>query len=135
MNTLQLELTKLIGSKELSFGCIVINKRIARVITKDYPQWDMPEPWNLRYVCIDDGENIFTSTLTEHEIIWHPATLSDFHKWMNENVFHWSQWYESITYDIDWRSYASILYDSSKELLEQSTETLQQIINLIISNS
>lgn len=67
----------------------------------------------------------------DSEMTISPATLSDFHRWMNEKVKWWEQCSLYISHD-DTRLY--IPYDSSKDLLEQSDDTLKQIIELISSN-
>lgn len=129
MNDLQLSLTRLIGKKELTFGCLTYRNRLSRIISKDYPQWELSEPWNLRYICIDDWENIYTSWLTDTEIIGHPATLTDLHRWMNKNNI-WEDYFEQ---DCDFIRYNGIefQYISSKDLLDQDEETLKQIISII----
>lgn len=147
MTPLQLELTRLIGKKELSFGCLVTVQSTDlrhRYVWYD-EEYEVDTEEEFYYVCKYDGilysdrngcETLWKMWANWNdwkiiEIIWHPATLADFHRWMNENVFYWSQWYESFSYDKNWISYDNIPYDSSKELLDQSEETLQQIISLI----
>ena len=137
MTPLQLELTRLIGKKEWSAWLIVKDNYwiILTLVWEKQFDWDddvyfyAPE-----HKEISHWFNNEEYTRKKWEIISHPATLSDFHRWMNENVFYWSQWYESFSYDKNWISYDNIPYDSSKELLDQSEETLQQIIELIASN-
>jgi len=78
-------------------------------------------------------------------------TLSDFHRWMNKHFKEdWMQDEKEIGYVLKLKEYfdydlntqmialkptIAIYYDSSKDLLEQSTETLTQIIELITNNS
>ena len=101
MTPLQLELTRLIGKKELMFGC---------TDTLEVGYFHNPEKQIMK-------------------IIGHPATLSDFHRWViNNNLILTHQ--DSRIYAGDTR----ILYDSSKDLLDQEEETLKQIVELISSN-
>jgi len=79
-----------------------------------------------------NNNSVIEQTIPEEqfEIVWHPATLSDLHRWMNEK---WISWYQE---KYKFHSEESMIwYDSSKDLLEQSTETLDKIIELIKSNS
>lgn len=66
------------------------------------------------------------------------ATLSDLHRWMNENMnMKWICWNQDdsyITWTVDAKSMYIIPYDSSKDLLDQSPETLDRIIELIANN-
>lgn len=81
MTELQLELTRLIGKKKLSFGLQVILKEWIGVKTvkgvDGFKQFK---------VCGNDKD--FTISDCE-EIIGHPATLSDFHRCMNNNRLQW----------------------------------------------
>lgn len=126
MNSLQLELTKLIWKKELSFGCYtkVPNEGYARIIYVN-PNDSIAVEWS--------GSEF---DVWEYEFIGHPATLSDLHRFMNEKGIVLWQWcdyiYSVFEYDEEWY-FPQIKYDSSKYLLEQSDETLKQIIDLIKS--
>ena len=145
LTPLAIELTKLIGSKELSFGCLVKSKK-----------WELD--LNNRRICaseyVKDNEDYeimicyFTYNGTikkiwwwdDFEIIWHPATLSDLHRWMNEQNVQFAMYWEMTGYMRNCISltpciwpYQKIPYDSSKGLLEQETSTLEQIISLIKS--
>lgn len=129
MNNLQLELTRLIGKKDLTFWCLYKSKDEEKIFIDDW-HYIFCDNEVYRDLWIKEPRKI----CWEYEIIWHPATLPDFHRWMNENVFHWSQSYESIEYDTDWLSYYKIPYDSSKDLLDQDSQVLKQIIELINNN-
>lgn len=139
MTPLQLELTKLIGKQELSLGCIIeyifdsepVSHIETIIIRTD---------WDLRKV----NELEWNPWVLSKKIIWHPATLSDLHRWMNENFRYWFEqihregenyivWYkcDHSTVYMDGSHCVVIPYDSSKELLEQETSTLEQIISLI----
>jgi len=151
MNEQQLELTRLIGKKELSFWCYVVNKEMPsfyyKLITKVYFPWDTNE--NRWWVVNTNNNSVIEQTIPEEqfEIVWHTAHLPDFHKWMNEKIkkvsdWHFSQWPDEIRFCLAWRDEIKVFefditipYDSSKDLLDQSTETLDKIIELIKSNS
>ena len=133
LTDLQLELTQLIGSKELSFGCII-----------QEPNWWYTSKF-VREIDNEDEEEFFVhddignkfrfiyQRWFDWTIIGHPATLSDFHRWMNENNEPFQHAKDAIRLRFDnW--YTVIPYDSSKDLLDQDTETLKQIINLICNN-
>jgi len=130
MTPLQLEITKLIGKKELSFGCKVSWK-------------NKEELWNddiVTFVNWNDFATKHTPIKEKRfsvEIIGHPATLSDLHRWMNENKII-RNWYQDrlclMATGFEDNCIANILYDSSKDLLDQSEETLTQIIELIKSH-
>ena len=91
---------------------------------------------------IDDWENSYTGIIKEEEIIGHPATLSDLHRWIIQNVqttmaptiYHHE---DEIRFygKTEETAIVSIPYDSSKELLDQSEETLEKIISLINENA
>ena len=127
MTPLQLELTRLIGDKTLSFGCLV----------------KLPKKWICFFVCREelsnwtfpsriffDGKKTFQTSITEEiEILWHPVTETNFKKWMNEKGIDWKQ---NQDYIAAW--VYVIPYSSNLPLLEQSEETLTQILNLITNN-
>jgi len=122
MNTTQIELTKLLGKKELTKNCKLT--------------------W---WTVVDDKESVLSNDGTlfddwpeieDEEIIGLPPPITDFHRWLNEKEIVWSQWKKIIFIDKekDVRTMYEIPYDSSKELLKQSEETLKQIIELISNN-
>ena len=80
--------------------------------------------WEVYFDWKDMGNDI--------EILWNKATLSDLHRWMNENkgFFEMTQTFIRWWFSKD----KTVTYDSSKELLEQSEETLKQIEELIRNN-
>lgn len=146
MNPLQLEITKLIGKKELSLGCWLFIQN---------PDWyaqfiEESDVWNwFTIMSASDWYSILNDkkdNIKDWYIIWHPATLTDFHRWMNEKYKYWFKQIhtgkenyivlhkrDSSTIFMDGSHCVVIPYDSSKELLEQSSETLTQIISLIKS--
>ena len=67
-----------------------------------------------------------------------PATLSDLHRWIDSQkwVHYWNQNRKTITIDsgVEEKDTVYIPYYSSKDLLDQSDETLKQIIDLIRNN-
>ena len=66
------------------------------------------------------------------KVIGHPATLSDLHRWLNDNSYTWEQRHFDIKvfYPVN----VLINYDSMDDLLDQSESTLGAIINLIERN-
>lgn len=155
MTDLQSEITKLIGSKELSFGCYVWVKDkdyewkpLARVVIKKIV-WTTS--WS-GYDAVDDCISVYIDfwwmfygwkfkpmvsfSKNKMEIIGHPATLSDLHRFLeNENTFHrFEQNICSIRMIRMDDCFNVIPYDASKDLLDQSEETLKQIIDFIKAN-
>jgi len=144
MTDLQLELTRLIGRKELTFGCIVYIPE-TKIYSRRLKEWF----WRVHFanalteymwVCLDNKNYIpwFNAKKRNVEIIGHPATLSDLHKWMNDSTFNWFQSNRKLTLQWSQKKWSwfidletSIVYDSSIGLLDQSESTLQAIINLI----
>lgn len=140
MNQQQLRLTELLGSKELTFGCVIKNQN--DVLLKVFKV----KPSAMMFILYSDDSkeciaqrDFETGKFPEFEIIWHPATLTDFHKWLNENKYEWqhdNKWLvicKVVEPDPTW--YKEIPYDSSLSLLNQKPEVLQQIIDFITSNS
>ena len=126
MNSTQLEITRLIGDKTLSFGCRV-----------KFQAWEYDEDIVLcdRHWIIEfcKQKKVYSKTELEqwiiYEILWHPATDTNFKKWMNEKGI---DWWQSKTY-LSTATY-SIPYNSNLPLLEQSEETLEKILALIKNN-
>lgn len=152
LTPLQLELTKLLGNKELTFGCLVKLKQ-HRIYC-----WQIPyerivtyiwEPIEYLYELkrssvifapefIREYDYELKEEIDSYEIIWAKATLTDFHKWLNEEQLHYVQ--DALEIQIEWRygennDYIRVPYDSSKSLLEQEESTLEQIKTLITNNS
>lgn len=143
MTPLQLELTKLIGKKELTFGCLIDCQWFWPYITI---HWDL---------SVSDSVSVLKPSIMwydktrvnigREQIIGHPATLSDFHRWMNEK---YKYWFEHRATDnesgieirvkyaptMDCSHIVWIPYNSSKDLLDQEVSTLEQIISLIKEN-
>lgn len=138
MNQHQLRLTQLLGSKELKFWCVLFGKTFANQSERNlvflydtvsqmcqHKVMDLDTSYTNKQLVDNTGWNPF-------EIIWHPAHLHDFHNWLVDSDISWRQttawiWFENFR--------TSIPYDSSKDLLDQSEETLAQIIELITNNS
>lgn len=139
MTPLQLELTRLIWKKEWSAWLIVKDNYwiILTLVWERQFDWDddvyfyAPE-----HKEISHWFNNEEYTRKKWEIIGHPATLTDFHRWMNEKgvFFKQEDWNIRYYHNIE-EIWIPMFYDSSKDLLEQSEETLTQIRDLIISNS
>lgn len=120
MNQQQLKLTELLGSKELTFGCLVKSE------------------WDIRFYIDDEmtyPDIIQAGLYSEIEIIGHKPEIHDFHKWLNEKWIAWSQVVNiRILKNKSWNDIV-FKYNSSLSLLDQSPEVLQQIIDFITSNS
>jgi hypothetical protein len=76
------------------------------------------------------------------EIIWHPPTITDLHKWLNDKLDGDWQQNANILYigmqnwgwgEINWTT--EILYNSSLSLLDQPEETKLALIELITNHS
>jgi hypothetical protein len=150
MTPLQLQLTKLIGDKELTFGCYVYTKdkdyswKPLAIVIKSFHWFNTSYTW---YSHTTDNITVWITfwwkynsgkikpicsfSKNEMEIIWHPATLSDLHRWMNEKNVEFTQENNYIYPEY----YSRIPYNSSLPLLEQDESTLEQIRDLIINNS
>ena len=128
MGELQIELTKLIGSKELSFGCLLNARGI---------NWRFLRKEKEFIFFYSERKNIESIQKEFVEIIGHPATLSDLHKFLNDKI-DWSQSDgKGIEYDWDNDSQGyrhSFCYESWQELMEQSDKVLQKIIDFIKAN-
>ena len=107
MNEIQIELTRLIGKKE-------------RMLRDDF----YDNTWCPSSLIAEESD---------YELKEIPATLSDFHRWMNEKWIEWEQridWFEIS--ESNWVHFQK--YDSNKKLLEQSEECLKQIVALVKSS-
>lgn len=132
MTPLQIEITRLIGKKELTFGCLFYDDK-----SKD--ESSINRVWN---GDLDSRKQTYSywwweewETVSIVEIIGHPATLSDFHRWMNEKELCWRQEELQFTLIIDGEiKYTIIQYKSYKDLLDQDESVLKQIISLIKEN-
>lgn len=141
MTPLQLQLTQLIGKKELSLGCKIIYQDKEYVYINE--TWYMTDlhQWchSIFWICEewhsnDDPLDVKRiNTGYKYEIIGHPATLSDFHRLLTVKWSYWAQT-EYLISDFSSPKKFSIKYDSSKDLLDQDEETLKQIIDLIENN-
>lgn len=148
MKPLALELTRLIGKKELSFGCLVHLERdddndICTILNINWSNTCCWEDW---YNILNSIWNYSNASKTGYdkykwdfkidEIIWHPATLANFIWWIDEKSLLWSidvVWIKIEKDDDFFSNIAIIPYDSNKDLLYQETSTLEQIISLIKS--
>lgn len=141
MNDLQLELTRLIGEKELTFWCLILIPK-SNIYARKNKEWY----WYIHFMtsettmnaCLNNWNYIPSFYFKERnvEIIWHPATLSDLHRFINSKqlIFDWTQNSEAIILkDENGLCEKRIPYDSSKDLLDQSTTTLEALISLIKS--
>lgn len=150
---IRLEITRLIGKKDLTRGCLVTLNSVWQKYSEKPQKWRLAEYitewkylWKTQILTANNANRRFKSSWEVTEIIGHPATISDFHRWMNENIReseHWQQFKDSISI-VDYKLqmeqpysdyFTTIPYDSSKYLLDQETSTLEQIISLIKSNA
>ncbi len=77
------------------------------------------------------------------QMLCYQPTLSDLHRWMNENEIHFFQRTTEIVIQIPvkkwvskkWYYTTAIKFDTNKDLLDQDEDTLNQIIKLIKTNS
>ena len=132
MNDIQIELTKLLGRKELTFGCKVISEWVIRTMV-----WDADyKNYLTSNGSIQHNYYVYANEDTEFsidEIIGHPATLTDLHKWMNKKWISWGMGDEFWCSTKD--GFIEFTYNSSEDLLDQEEETLKQIIELVKANS
>ena len=138
MNDLQLELTRLIGKKELSFGCLVRlqstggTKRLATVLENNTNYSKFLSKWWI--LSQNNANRRFKQSWEIIEIIWHPATSVDLYKWAKEKWFDCAKASEVfIIWDKPTPVWTEIKYCREKDLLDQEEETLKQIIELIKS--
>ena len=138
MNELQLELTRLLWKKELSFGCLVkIDKNIHKLCFYIYRdrEWITKLSYENNDSLSNDHWRLITEIVNNNTIIWHPATLSDFHRWLEENKIRWDMWYTLWFIGISLKNKVILIdWNSSKDLLDQDSEVLKQIIELIKNN-
>lgn len=140
MNELQLQITKLIGKKELKCGCLVEERWIIAKYVSQYA--NTCSRWIAVWTILTTVDELWEfHDFFDYKIIWYPATLSDLHRcimWVKDtcwnNKLHFKQTRESIEVMIVWKLKRTIIiYDSSLDLLDQSEETLKTIIDLITS--
>lgn len=133
LSPLQLELTKLIGKKEY----ILISQWIDIFRTINLEQAEnMMNEWNEKWrkyceECAEINEKPADNEISMDCIDTTPATLSDFHRYLNKKHSWWMQ-NENRIFVIEMNKW--IPYDSSKDLLDQDEETLKQIVELVKSN-
>ena len=141
MNEIQIEITRLIGQKELTFGCYISNFLPYPTLGEVFRIWNEVISNNgvrdvILYSPYWDQKEYFDIT----EIIGHPANLTDLHRWINEkgSLFRQAPREIEVVMYIKGsfqRNGTHIRYDSNKKLLEQSEECLKQIVALVKSSS
>ncbi len=130
MTPTQLELTRLLGSKELTLGCMFKQSYTEGFETVIYKVvgWNfhsVTERWIAHFPHV--------SQITE--IIGHPATLTDFHRWLVDKCLIFEQRALSfVVKDVEMNLLLEVSYLSSKPLLDQEEATLSAILNLVKSN-
>lgn len=136
MTPLQLELTRLIGKKELTFWCKIYlpeTKRYNRKWKEWYWYIHVMTSDKTMSACLCNWNYIpdFYYEERNTKIIGHPATLSDLHRYVNDKHLQWKQ-LDDVMYIIpDKGATIMIMYNSWKDLLDQDESTLEQIISLI----
>lgn len=100
MNEQQLTLTRLLGKKKITFGCIILvdngkGKELPEIVVERRMRTNNPgHHFNFSEIEIlftDRGNEIIIDFIHEDQIIGHPATLSDLHRWINEKTIQWQQ--------------------------------------------
>lgn len=138
MNEQQLELTRLLGKKEFNsenlwwFLLLIPDCKYNNWLVSLSGYEEIQYKWNTPFRIKDRDDNgIFT------EVIWHPATLSDLHKWLHPKFPMFWQSYDLIflTKPNDADDGEFLWYNCSKDLLYQTPEVLDKIIELIHNNS
>ena len=132
MTPQQLKLYELLGSRELTPWCLVSwivynwEHRERKLLLKTY-NW---------YVLESKSKNFnehcdYVGKPWSMKIIGHPPTIADLHRWLTDNGYLWTQWLKIlVANDKSWTDYR-IYYNSSLPLLDQTTETLDALIELI----
>ena len=137
---IQLSAIKLFGKKDLSFGCVLE--------LKEKEDWDV----NYFYVCKSDfdWDTVFAKTKekwyedctlefdrSEYEILWHEPHLEDVFRVAEDKkkritIEYYTQWPHLIInpIEVNLKNPERIEYNPTLPLLEQSEETLTQLINL-----
>lgn len=150
MNQQQLLLTQLLGSKELTFGTLIRNFRwIWKFVAYHHP-FGLESYYTMEMNGVEYDVGLGSGVeIPSVSIIWHPATETDFKRWLIGKGFDFTQWEDYIfimkSKLLDNGMFADFIselsnnairikYDSSKDLLEQSPEALAQIIELIRNN-
>lgn len=136
---IQLDIIRTFGSKELSEGCFVRKEKwkwfkIANITDIKYPDWKLYYKQAKWYWLHWKFYQPKFKTELDFEILWHIPHLED--------VFRVAKWKAFIyaitplrlwTYEIwfnDWYRTTYINYTPEMPLLEQSEETLTQLLNL-----
>lgn len=135
MTDLQLELTKLIGSKELSFGCKLIRHWNEWDIIYDFLWFYDPGIICTYYECVQRWKTVKIPENRDTEIIGHPATLSDFEQFIfSLGNLHIEKWNDEFIVKRTFKILLDIDYDWTKKLLQQTDEILEEIIDFIKAN-
>lgn len=70
---------EVMSDKTLSFGCVISNVRLSRIVSIDYER-----AWFYR--MIDDWENSYSGNINWSEIIWHPLHIGFVIDWFEKNI-------------------------------------------------
>ena len=73
------KIMEVMSDKTLSFGCIISDVRLSRIVSIDYER-----AWFYR--MIDDWENSYSGNINWSEIIWHPLHIWDVLDWWDKNI-------------------------------------------------
>ena len=71
------KIMEVMSDKTLSFGCVISNVRLSRIVSIDYER-----AWFYR--MIDDWENSYSGNINWSEIIWHPLHIWDVLDWIEK---------------------------------------------------
>lgn len=136
---IQLEAIKIFGRKELTEGCLIRKEKwkwfkIANISDIKYPDWKICYKQAKWYWVHWKFYQPKFKTELDFEILWHEPHLEDvfrvaYEKWYWYNI---SDWHYPVFYNIEkQRNFPDIKwYNQTIRLLEQSEETLTQLINL-----
>ena len=72
------KIMEVMSDKTLSFGCVISNVRLSRIVSIDYER-----AWFYR--MIDDWENSYSGNINWSEIIWHPLHIGWVLDWCEKN--------------------------------------------------
>lgn len=136
-----LELTRLIGNKELKFGCIIKDKEVQKEFVLCWI-WEPKMNWTPIYIIDWIRYNIPKwPYFFKFEIIWTPCDITDLFTWAKEKewkkmdivIYYFDEFilkiYPCTTYKEEEKRI--IGYNPNLKLYEQSPETLSKIIEIV----
>ena len=130
-----LKLYELLGSKEHKIGCkIIIKDEYIHEVVFDNDDSLICTSHQFDYFkkLVVIMKSIIDNPLYPNKrTIWNPPTIADLHKWLNKNIEIFENWKQEKSYIYLKGNIPRIKYNSSLPLLDQPTETLDSIIELI----